>query len=129
MGSGYACTEESISIGTKTASLGFCAKKCTRTADCGTDVCQAVSNDSFNRVDVVCGPADATALGTGAACTTSDQCASGMCVTFGSGSTAVTKCSALCVTATDCGGGLTKCGKITFTLSMGVTQTVNACTP
>ncbi len=127
LGVGYACTEETISIGTTSAALGYCARKCNRNADCaGADVCQGSSNSSYNRVDITCGPVSPTDLAFGATCTTSGDCGSGVCLTVSGGAK---RCSRFCLTGTDCGGTLPSCGSISFLLPKGGTQAAQVCVP
>jgi len=123
MGSGYACTEEQVSISSKSATLGYCAKKCAHDVDCGSDGCQLLNNDTYNRYDAVCGPIG-TGAARGATCGKADDCASGICA----GSPL--QCTNLCTSAADCGGTLAKCTAQLFTLPAGGgTQSVKLCSP
>ena len=127
MGSGFVCTEETVTIGTASGTLGYCAHACADDAACaGTagDVCQAFGNSNANRVDLACGPPAAGAAGYAAACTSPDDCGSGICYP-----SPTSLCSRPCVTKSDCGGALPNCAAILFVLPGGGTQSVNVCSP
>lgn len=113
LGTKIICTELTWSTSGASGKIGFCTQGCDKDSECPTGkVCRSGSNNDANRVDQWCGPS-AGSTPYGSACTSSNQCVGGSCISFG----ASQLCTPFCTADADCASqpAWKKCATINFT--------------
>ena len=127
------CGASSGQICTDFSDLGLCAPSCARDADCNTaggQLCTVNLNTlrTPDRIDVICTqPSGADAPGSD--CSVTNDCSSGLCLTYDNGTLVVEVCTTPCASVADCPGAVPVCGTATSGLPDGSSQDLSVCTP